>query len=165
MNIEHQLTEKFVVALAGLVDMLDASDRSRNLSAIGIVTDDSVDSVGASLLFMGDLPDDAPSYQRLSPVEWPHANESLFADLNQSLKAIRPPSGESDEGYQARVALVVDACIAAVRRVDLHHRFPSLTFVTFAGVDPSPVLQAAEENFVRQVNSPALFAEWQREFG
>lgn len=165
MNIAQQLFEKFRSALAELGTILDQSGRGGSLVSIGLVTDDAVESIGASLLFVGDLPDNAPSYQRLSPVEWPHTHEAAFTELNRYLKAIRPPAGESDDEYKARVDLVVDACAAAMLQVDLRRRFPQLAFISFAGVDPNPVLEAAEAEIVRRLNSPHVLEEWRREFG
>lgn len=165
MNASKETSGQFSKALKALVRAVREAGRTDSLVAIGVVTADAVQAVGASLLFAGDLPEDAPAYQRLSPVEWPQSHEDAFVELNQHLKANHPLGGESDQEYKSRVSIVFDACATAMELLDLRREFPRLAFLTFAGVDPNPALEEAEAEFVRRMNPPDVFDEWRAEFG
>ena len=165
MKATQEIFGQFSKALGALVGAVREAGRADSLVAIGVVTADAVQAVGASLLFAGDLPEDAPAYRRLSPVEWSQSNEAAFAELNQYLKANRPLGGESDQEYRSRVSIVFDACASAMKMMDLRREFPRLAFLTFAGVDPNPALEEAEAEFVRRMNPPDVFDEWRAEFG
>ncbi len=59
MKASQQLSEQFRTALVALAAHLNDRGRAEDLVALGIVTADAVEAVGASLLFADDLPADA----------------------------------------------------------------------------------------------------------
>lgn len=165
MNHSKPLDEKFRAALERLASAIRRSGRNNELLAIGIVTTDAVDRLGARLLFVGDLPEDAPTFQRLSPVEWTHSHEGEFTELNEHLRSLCRDGGESDEAYKDRVSSIIDACARSMNDVGLRDSFPSLVYLTFAGVDPNSTLEAAEAVFVARMNSEEVAQQWATEFG
>lgn len=149
--------------ITALADSIESRGRGGELLAIAFIMPDSVNAIVAALLFDGDLPGDAPAYKRLSPVEWTEFRETPFESLNQYLEQLRP-SPESDADYENRVTRIVEASAEEIERARLPDRFPRLSFFSFAGVDPNPVLEKAEREFVRRMNPPAIVEAWEREF-
>jgi hypothetical protein len=165
MVLSHsdQLQEKFRSAIEELAQIIEDDGNVDQLLGIGFLTNDDVDNVVVSLLYEGDLPDDAEVYLRFSPAEWENVEEAPFEDLN-GLLIDAFPSDESEDEYKMRVYSVFEACADVVEDMDLEDRFGVSLFLTFAAGDPNDTLLAAEKKFVRRMNSSDVFEEWCEEF-
>ncbi len=157
--------EQLQAAIEQLCEVIDASGHAEKLAGVGFVTTDDLLAIGVSLRFDGDLSEDAETYELYSPVEWPRSEEQSFDELNQHLKLTRPPDSESEAAYDKRVRYMFELCASVVEQLDLRNRYGASLFLTFAGVDPNPVLEAEEKRFVARLNPPEVFEEWCEEFG
>ena len=72
-------------------------------------------------------------------------------------QAERPPG---EEAYLGELHLLVELFALAFEDLRLPERFGNELFITFAGVDPNPLLVDAERAFVRRLNHASTFAEW-----
>jgi len=134
------------------------------LVAIGFVTTDDVQTIGARLLFEGDLPDDAEGYQKLSPVEWIFSEEEAFTKLNLFLSSQIKLCEESESNYEDRVANIFDAFATTLVNFEVRKKLGESLYLTFAGVDPNSVLERQEKLFVEAMNPRWIFDEWCLEF-
>ena len=72
----------------------------------------------------------------------------------------RPPG---EEAYLAELHVLVEGFSLAFEDLRLRARFGDGLFITFAGVDPNPLLVNAERTLVRRLNDAETFAEWSLE--
>ncbi|MCP4215797.1 MAG: DUF4303 domain-containing protein [bacterium] len=160
-----QVCEKFKSAMEGMCRSIDSGGKSDSLTAIGFITVDTVHLMGAFLLYAGDLPDDAELYLKLSPVEWIYSHDSSFNELSDYLDEMFPRGTETKAEYRTRVHCIFTACADVLEQLDLRSRYGKLSYLTFCGTDPGPVLVEEEEGFVRRLNTPELFEQWCIEMG
>lgn len=162
--MKEVLQQEIRFSIEQLRDAIAARSNSDKLLAIGFVTTDDVMTIGAKVLFDGDLPENAQDYQKLSPVEWVHSEENAFMKLNQYLPSMARLAEENEDGYSQRVRVVFDKFIAVLKHVDLRRKFGETLYLTFAGVDPNSVLEAEEKRFVKLMNPSSIFELWCDEF-
>ena len=137
----------------------------KQLLAIGFVTTDDVQIVGAKLLFEGDLPDDAELYQKLSPVEWEFSEEEAFTKLNLFLSSQKKQMPETESSYKDWVSNIFNSFATTLKNLEVRKKFGQSLFLTFAGVDPNDILEEEEKLFVETMNSKVVFEQWCLEFG
>ena len=166
-SLMNPTTSEIAAKIASSVEQLyraAAKNADKTLTAIGIVTTDSVLTIAARVLYDGDLPANAETYMKLSPVEWIHSEEDAFKELNQFLAANLDITNEKEAEYKQRVRYVYDEFRSAFERFDFRKQFGESFYLTFAGVDPNSILESEEKRFVKLMNSPSVFEEWCAEF-
>ena len=137
---------------------------NKRLLAIGFVTTDDVQTMGAKLLFEGDLLDDAEVYEKLSPVEWFSSEEEVFTELNLFLSSQKKLLQETESSYKDRVSNILDSFSTTLANIGIRKKFGESLYLTFAGVDPNTVLEEEEKLFVKRMNSNVVFEQWCSEF-
>jgi len=158
--MKKELIVKVEEAIISLCEKIQHPS-SKQLLAIGFITTDAVQAIAAKFLFEGELEDDAEAYLRLSPVEWTSSNEDAFVNLNSFLAS---PKNIEAVGYSEWVSSVFDAFTATLSNLELRKKLGDPSYITFTGVDPNDELESAEKQFVKAMNSEAIFEEWCSEF-
>jgi hypothetical protein len=162
---KHKLKQHVRQAVESLRLAINDRKGREEVLGIGFTTSDEVLSIGAFLLFSGDLPNDAELYQKLSPVEWSRSEEESFSALNNYLTSVSTLKGEDESDYRKRVRSVYDAFISILTDIDLREEYGSSLYLTFAGVDPNDILLEEEGRFVELLNPSHLYEQWSEEIG
>ena len=162
--MKEDLNKEVERAIKALYEKINEEHSVKKLLAIGFVTTDDLQAIGAKLLFAGDLPDDAEEYEKLSPVEWFSSEEEVFSKLNLFLSS-QELLQEKESSYKNRVSRIFDSFATTLENSGIRKKFGESLYLTFAGVDPNTVLEEEEKLFVKKMNSDVVFEQWCSEFG